>query len=169
MLKASGREGLDPRIAVVALMAVAAVAAALLEVTVFNLNHWLTRGSQPYELAAVRTEQVDGTDVYVFDAPADLSLVQVSFQGEITYNQLLDVTFWGSDQGQPGLHKLGEAEMWPYNPRHGNRLRRGLRRRRDRRVPHRRPGCAARPVAPARRGRVRRHRPRTHRPPTRPP
>lgn len=116
MLKASGREGLDPRIAVVALMAVAAVAAALLEVTVFNLNHWLTRGSQPYELAAVRTEQVDGTDVYVFDAPADLSLVQVSFQGEMAYNQLLDVTFWGSDQGQPGLHKLGEAEMWPYNP-----------------------------------------------------
>ena len=116
MLKASWREGLEPRIAVVALMAVAAVAAALLEVTVFNLNHWLTRGSQPYELAAVRTEQVDGTDVYVFDAPADLSLVQVSFQGEMAYNQLLDVTFWGSDQGQPGLHKLGEAEMWPYNP-----------------------------------------------------
>lgn len=116
MLKASEREGLDPRIAVVALVAVAAVAAALLEATVFNLNHWLTRGSQPYELAAVRTEQVDGTDVYVFDAPADLSLVQVSFQGEMAYNQLLDVTFWGSDQGQPGLHKLGETEMWPYNP-----------------------------------------------------
>ena len=116
MLKANGREGLDPRIAVVALMAVAAVAAALLEVTVFNLNHWLTRGSQPTR-ARRRPHRTGGRHRRLRLRRARRPLARAaSFQGEMACNQLLDVTFWGSDQGQPGLHKLGEAEMWPYNP-----------------------------------------------------
>lgn len=116
MLKASDRAARDPRAAVAVLVLIAAVVAVLLEVTVFNLDHWLTRASQPYDLVQTRTEQIGDSTVYVFDAPADLSLVQVDLQGAIAYNQLMNVTFWGGDMGEPGLHKLGEVEMWPHNP-----------------------------------------------------
>lgn len=116
MSRTSERPPRDPRVSLALLVLIAAAVAVLLEVTVFNLNHWLTRTSQPYDLTQERVEQIGDSTVYVFDAPADLSLVQVNLQGVVSYNQLLNVTFWGSDQGEPGMHKLGEVEMWPHNP-----------------------------------------------------
>lgn len=116
MSRTSERPPRDPRVSLALLVLIAAAVAVLLEVTVFNLNHWLTRTSQPYDLTQERVEQIGDSTVYVFDAPADLSLVQVNLQGVVSYNQLLNVTFWGSDQGEPSMHKLGEVEMWPHNP-----------------------------------------------------
>lgn len=103
-----------PRAAGVALCLLASLVVALvLELSLFNLDHWTTLSNRPVTLGQVGTVTVDGMEAALYDAPADLSLIRIDAEYPTSDSQLLHAAIYASDEGDGALHLLGEARMYP--------------------------------------------------------
>ena len=103
-----------PRLASIALcLLVSLVVALVLELSLFNLDHWAALSTSPATLEQVGTVTVDGVEAALFDAPADLSLIGIEAEYPTSDSQLLHVAIYASDEGDSTLHLLGETRLYP--------------------------------------------------------